>query len=113
MWIFLLLLIVAGGVITLAPSKKLKAIFIVYFIGLYVVMFGVVGLVESGKTQAMEITVVSTVNFIILFLHIPLIYYLYKVDHNKHRLKKAREIFDVDIGHLTDDRLHEHLRHPR
>lgn len=111
MLIFLFLLLIAGGVIVLSPSKKLKVIFSVYFIGLYVVMFGVMGLVEAGKTQDMELTVVTTVNFIILFIHVPLIYYLYKLDHKKHRLKKAREIFGTDIGHLTDDKLHEHLKH--
>jgi hypothetical protein len=52
------------------------------------------------------------VEIIVLFLHIPLIFKLSQLGHERHKVKAAREIFEKDLTHLSDTQLKRHLEHP-
>lgn len=109
MLLFLEILVIAGITIKLLPSIKLRGIFIVYFLILYILLSGIEGLVTVNPQDKVSANAAFLINQLILLLHIPLIYHLYKLDHKKH-LKSARDIFGEHVWHLDDNRLHRHLR---
>lgn len=109
MYIFLSVLILAGVTIKLLPNIKLRGVFIIYFIGLYILMSGIEGLVTIDPKDKFSANAIFLINNLVLLLHLPLIYHLYKLDHKKH-LRAARDLFGEHVWRLDDDSLHEHLR---
>lgn len=110
MFLFLGVLLIAGITIKLLPSIKLRGIFALYFLIIYLLLAGIEGLVTINKADEASLNIVFIINSSILFLHLPLIYYLYKMDHKKHLISRAREIFDKHVWHLDDTSLHSHLK---
>lgn len=108
MLLFLAVLILAGVTIKLLPSIKLRGIFIVYFMGLYILMSGIEGLLTIDPNDKFSANAIFLINNLILLLHLPLIYHLYKLDHKKH-LKAARDLFGEHVWRLDDETLHDHL----
>lgn len=110
MFLFLGVLITASVTIKLLPSIKLRGVFIAYYIILYILLAGVEGLVTINKSDRASLNIIFTLNSTVLFLHLPLIYYLVKMDYKKHLVSRAREIFDSQVWHLDDESLHNHLK---
>lgn len=108
MLLFLEVLVTAGITIKLLPSLKLRGIFIAYFIGLYILLAGIAGLLTVNPEDKVSANAAFLINQLIILLHLPLIYHLFRLDHKKH-LKSARDLFGEHVWHLDDNRLHEHL----
>ena len=111
MYLLSLSLILAGAFIYVAHSKKWLIIFLLYTTFLYLVLAGLEGFVTADKETVVDTSSFLVVNTIIFLLHIPVIIKLSQVDAKNYRVKKAREIFDKDVAHLHDDKLHRHLGH--
>lgn len=109
MLLFLEILVIAGLTIKLLPSLKLRGLFITYFIGLYILLAGIAGLIMVNPEDKVSSNAAFLINQLIIILHIPLIYHLYRLDHKKH-LKSARDLFGEHVWRLDDRTLHEHLR---
>lgn len=110
MFLLLSVLLLAGITIKLLPSIKLRGVLIIYYLILYILLAGVEGIVSTSPEDTASVGIVFAVNAIILCLHLPLIYHLYRMDHKKHLISRAREIFDKHVWHLDDDGLHRSLR---
>ncbi len=111
MYLLALMFVLAGAFIYVAHSKKWLIIYLGYTAALYLLLASIEGFayitpVNSPARMAFWVT-----NTIIVFLHIPIIIRLSQLDLKNFRVKKAREIFDKDVSHLHDDKLHKHLGH--
>lgn len=109
MLLVLEILFLAGLTIKLLPSIKLRGLFIIYFVGLYVLLSGIEGIVTADKSDKVSANAAFLINQLIIILHIPFIFHLYKLDHKKH-LKSARDIFGEHVWRLDDSNLHNHLQ---
>lgn len=109
MLLFLEILVISGITVKLLPSIKLRGIFIVYFLILYILLSGIEGLVTVNPQDKISANAIFLINQLIIILHLPLIYHLYRLDHKKH-LTSARDLFGEHVWHLDDKRLHKHLR---
>lgn len=105
-----LFLILTIALLVVSPSAGLKITFLFYLIFLYILFSGIGGFVYSLENKNAHLALEAT-EIIVFLLHLPLIYRLTKIDHHKHRVDKAREIFGKDIGHLDDHELKKQLAH--
>lgn len=109
MYIFITVLVLAGVTFKLLPSIKLRGIFIGYYIVLYILMAGITGLVTADESDKFSASLMLMINSTIFFLHLPLIYKLYQLDHKKKLVQTAREIFGEHVWGIDDHKLHRHL----
>ena len=107
----LFLVPLAGLMVFLTPSVKTRFIIIVYFLLLFLFLWGVEGFLYSGKPSQNERYAFTAFFIFLVALHIPLIIRLTQIDFKKHKIKNARGSFGRDILHLDDEQLHRHLEH--
>lgn len=109
MFLFLAVLLLAGVTIKLLPNIKLRGVFLVYYIILYIVLSGIDGLLTSNKQDIASNFTAIVVDTLILCLHLPFIFRLYRIDRKKH-IKQARDLFGEHVWQMDDSKLHQHLR---
>jgi len=110
-WFTLFFILVAVLITFFAPGKHAKIAFAIYFLLVYILLDGITGLVEAGSNNFAAIYSVYATDYTILFIHLPLVMYMFQLDHKHFPIKKARQIFAKDIMHLSDHELQKYLSH--
>lgn len=111
MYLIALMLILSGAFIYVAHSKKWFVIYLGYTASLYLLLSSLAGFADAVPDNSQIRLAFAITNTIIVLLHIPLIIRLSQLDIKDFRVKKAREIFEKDVAHLHDEKLHKHLGH--
>lgn len=112
MFLPLSIFLIAFATLIFLPSKKLKVLFGIYFLLLYFFMSGIDGLIATETGDYFSEYLILAFYTFILLMHLPLIFYLFKMNHKTPLIKKAREVFDKEVMHLGDKELYQHLKHP-
>lgn len=95
----------------LSPTLKSRIFLGGYFVLLFLVMWGVEGFIYSEQPSINERYTFIAFFIFVLVIHLPLALRLIQVDLKKHKIKNARNFFEKDILHLSDEQLHRHLEH--
>lgn len=82
-----------------------------YTILLYLILSGIEGFAKADPNDTQAYVIFLLMETIIFLLHIPFIIRLSQLDLKNERVKHARRIFEKDVVHLHDEKLHRHLGH--
>ncbi len=111
MYLLSLMLILAGLFIYVAHRGKYIVSYLTYTGFLYLLLLAIEGFAKADPGDYSSPVVFMVFNTVIFLLHIPFIIRLSQFHPKEERVKKAREIFEKDVVHLHDDKLHKHLGH--
>jgi hypothetical protein len=111
MYLLSLTFILAGLFIYVSHRRKWLMIYLMYTVLLYLVLAAVEGFTKTDPDNFQANMVFLIMETIIFLLHIPFIIRLSQLDTKNERVKHARRIFEKDVAHLHDDKLHRHLGH--
>lgn len=111
MYLLSLTFILAGAFIFVSHRRKWLVIYLLYTAFLYLLLAGVEGFTKTDPENTQAYIIFLIMETIIFLLHIPFIVRLSQLDIKNERVRHARRIFEKDIDHVHDDKLHRHLGH--
>ena len=111
MYLLSLTLLLAGLFIYAAHRKEWMYGYLLYTLMLYLLLFALEGFIKADPNDTGSLSIFWIFETIIFLLHIPVVLRLSQFRPKEDRVKRAREIFENDVVHMDDHKLHRHLGH--